>query len=101
MKITRDTLLLVNGVRFDDISDLLELVPKLDSMGLVIQRMEVMRYTGEYEVPDIELSVIGADGDENWSEHQSTEIMNKLAKRKLDEAVDGGGRYCAKVWFED
>lgn len=101
MKIPRRKLLSKSGVRFDNILDLIGSLSEFRQANLVIQRMEIMRKEGEHEIPEIELSIIGADGETNWEKHKNIEAMHELAEAKLARAASSGHAYCVKVWFED
>lgn len=89
------------GVRIETVSELKELLLNLRSRQIFVSAMEVFEVTDEGEIANLQLSIVGLDGDENWEVHESPQIAMDLLEKKLDLApkIKGDKSLIFQVWL--
>lgn len=80
---------------------LLALMPALDMRGFWITRLEAAEKRGTREIANLEFSVIGADGSENWENHGHVDRHTELVRRMIEAANVSGLPIQFRVWIEE
>lgn len=77
------------------------LMPALDKRGYWVTRLEAAEMRGTREIANLEFSVIGADGPENWENHGDVDRHTQLVYRMIEEAKASRLLIQFRVWIEE
>jgi len=89
------------GFRLVKPDDLEALIPVLEKRGYWVTRLEAYEIRGEREITNLEHSIIGLDGAENWEDHGEIARHTALVHRKLAEVKASGLPIVFQVWIEE
>ena len=65
-----------------------------------IHSMEAFEITKDYDTANVELSIYGLDGKENWENHQDVERAQKLVREKLELAKQSSHEIRFNIWLD-
>lgn len=75
-------------------------LPALDKRGYWVTRVEAFETRGGKMIVRIDFQVIGADGPENWENHNDIDRHTRLVRRKIEAAEESGLPIELRVWIE-
>lgn len=87
------------SIKYISPSDLEAALPELDNRGYYIHVLEAHERRGDWEVPITWLSLLGADGDENWENHYDRERNMRLVMEKINCAKKTGLPIFYETWI--
>lgn len=89
-----------SGAKNIELEQLESYIDMLRDDGYWLPRVEVSELKGEREIPNLSLSIIGADKRENWEHHQNHERHWALVRKKLSNAHTSELSLVFRVWAE-
>ncbi|MCJ8139559.1 hypothetical protein [Falsirhodobacter halotolerans] len=79
-----------------------ELLPVLADRRLFVPSMEVATYEPSGKAyADMDLSIIGLDGDRDWDAHRTPAISVALFEERFAEMKQSPNSYQIKIWLDD
>lgn len=88
------------GVHYVKPDILKGLIPVLEGRGYWVTRLEASEMRGQREIVNLDFSIIGLDGAENWESHGDVTRHTELVYRKIEEAKASGLPIEFQVWIE-
>lgn len=88
------------GIQYVKPGVLKNLIPILKARGYWVTRLEASEVRGQREIANLEFSIIGLDGTENWESHGDVARHTRLVYRTIEEAKASGLPIEFRVWIE-
>ena len=68
--------------------------------GFYVRSIEAFELRDGREILDIGLSMLGLDGEDDWSDDERAEKHTSLVWRKVQRAQERAGRFGFTVWLD-
>lgn len=78
--------------------DLEDALLEMERLGYYVHTLEASELRSDSEVPDIGLSLVGCDGDENWENHYDAKRNMLLVQEKIKLAKESGLNIVYEAW---